>query len=123
MGILSESIVSLVLVAAAVILLVKLLLKPMKWIFKLLLNTGLGFVLLFIVNFVGSWVNISIAMTWLNALIVGGVLTWVYTGSGQAVSYWLIAGQLFLEELAVCYVLGLPLLLFFQKHRDRFFPE
>ncbi len=71
MGIVSESIVSLVLVAAAVILLIRLLLKPMKWIFKLLLNTALGFVLLFIVNFVGSWVNISIAMTWLNALIVG----------------------------------------------------
>lgn len=71
MGIVSESIVSLVLVAVAVIVLIKLLSQPIKWIFKLLLNAGLGFVLLFIVNFVGSWVNISIAMTWLNALIVG----------------------------------------------------
>lgn len=71
MGIVSESIVSLVLVAVAVIVLIKLLSQPMKWIFKLLLNAGFGFVLLFIVNFVGSWVNISIAMTWLNALIVG----------------------------------------------------
>lgn len=71
MDLFGGSAVSLVLVAVAVLLMIKLFLKPMKWILKLLLNTGLGFVLLLIVNFVGSWVNISLGINWLNALVVG----------------------------------------------------
>ena len=71
MGFLGESVVSLVLVAAAVLLMIKLFTKSIKWIFKLLLNTALGYVLLFVVNFLGSWVNISITVNWFSALIVG----------------------------------------------------
>jgi len=71
MGFLGESVVSLVLVAAAVLLMIKLFTKSIKWIFKLLLNTVLGYVLLFVVNFLGSWVNISIAVNWFSALVVG----------------------------------------------------
>ena len=71
MGFLGESIVSLILVAAAVLLGIRLFTKSIKWIFKLLLNTVLGYVLLFVVNFVGSWVGISITVNWFTALVVG----------------------------------------------------
>ena len=71
MGFLGESIVSLILVAAAVLLGIRLFTKSIKWIFKLLLNTALGYVLLFVVNFVGSWVGISITVNWFTALVVG----------------------------------------------------
>lgn len=53
------------------ILLVKLFRKPMKLVFKFLLNTILGFVALILINFVGSFIGISIGVNWLNAAIVG----------------------------------------------------
>ncbi len=66
-----DIVVSLVFAALAVFLLVKLLAKPLKWIVKLLLNALGGFILLLVVNFVGSWVGISLGLTWINALVAG----------------------------------------------------
>ena len=40
-------------------------------IFKLLLNAGLGFVALWIVNFFGDFVGLSIEMSFLHCVIVG----------------------------------------------------
>ncbi len=68
---LGEGIVTILLVVLGVWAVFKLFGKSMKLIFKLLLNTGLGYVLLFIINFVGSWVNISIAVNWVTALVTG----------------------------------------------------
>ncbi len=59
------------LVIAAVILMVRLLFKPIKWAFKLLINAAIGFVLLFVVNFLGAFIGIEIAITWITALIAG----------------------------------------------------
>ena len=53
------------------ILLIKLFKKPMKLVFKFLLNTILGFVALILINFFGSFIGISIGVNWLNAAIVG----------------------------------------------------
>ena len=66
-----DRIVSIVFIALAVFLLVRLLLKPLKWILKLLLNTLGGFLLLIAVNFVGSWVGLSLGLNWINALVAG----------------------------------------------------
>ena len=52
-------------------LLLKLLKKPIKWAFKLLLHVLFGFGFLFIFNFVGAWVDLSLPITWLNAAISG----------------------------------------------------
>ena len=41
-------------IVLAVILVLRLLAKPMKFIFKLLINTALGFVLLWLLNFFGG---------------------------------------------------------------------
>ena len=52
---------------------IKLLKNPIKLAFKLLLHAVGGFVMLFLVNFFGSYLGISLEMSWLNA-IVSGVL-------------------------------------------------
>ena len=69
-----ETLSAILMLAAAVIgvvLLIKVLSAPIRWIFKLLLNAGLGFVALWIVNFFGDFVGLSIDMSFLNCLIVG----------------------------------------------------
>jgi len=52
-------------------LIIKLFSKPIKWVFKLLLNTLLGFVLLLLFNYVGQFIGLSINVGWLSALITG----------------------------------------------------
>lgn len=52
-------------------LIIKLFSKPIKWIFKLLLNTLLGFVLLFVFNYLGQFVGLSVTVGWLSALVTG----------------------------------------------------
>ena len=52
-------------------LLFKLLKRPIKWAFKLLLHVVSGFIFLGIFNFVGARVGLSIAVNWVSALISG----------------------------------------------------
>ncbi len=52
-------------------LLLKILKGPMKLAFKLLIHAVFGFVFLFIFNFFGAWVDLSIPVTWLNAIVTG----------------------------------------------------
>ena len=66
---------SLIIMIAAIVLAVivglKLLSKPIRFIIKLIINTVLGFVLLWLVNFFGGSFGIELELTLLNALIVG----------------------------------------------------
>ena len=52
-------------------LVIKIFTKPMKLIFKLVLNTGIGFLALYLVNLFGGGLGISLGMNWVNALTVG----------------------------------------------------
>ena len=52
-------------------LLFKLLKRPIKWAFKLLLHAVFGFIFLFIFNIFGSLVGISLGLNWLNAIVTG----------------------------------------------------
>ncbi len=65
----------LILVIAAVVLgvivLLKLLSKPIRFVLKLLINTVLGFVLLWLINFFGGEIGIELSLTLVNALVVG----------------------------------------------------
>ena len=62
----------IVIVVAILVLIVLIILrKPMRLIFKLVLNTVIGFLALFVLNWLGSYIGISVAVNWLNALIVG----------------------------------------------------
>lgn len=66
------AIILLLAVAGGLIgLLVKLLKKPIKWAFKLLLHAAFGYVFLFLFNFVGAWVGLSLEITWVSAIVSG----------------------------------------------------
>ena len=58
-------------IVLAVIVVLKLLAKPIKFIFKLLINTVLGFILLWLINFFGGGLGIALEMSLFNAVIVG----------------------------------------------------
>jgi len=52
-------------------LLLKLLKKPIKWAFKLLLNALSGYLFLIIFNFFGGIVGLHLPITWLTAVVTG----------------------------------------------------
>ena len=69
-----ETLSSILMIAATVvfiILLIKILSAPIRWIFKLGLNALLGFVVLFIFNFFGEYIGISIPINLISSLITG----------------------------------------------------
>ncbi len=64
----------LLMIAAGIFLfwlLIKLFLKPIRWVFKLLINTAVGFVVLWVLNFFGDFFGVTLGLNWINALIVG----------------------------------------------------
>ena len=67
----TNSIVFDVLAVAAAIFVLWLLLKIFRGPLKLLFNTGLGFVTLFLLNFFGDFVGITLGFNWVNALVIG----------------------------------------------------
>ena len=71
MGVLLILAIPLVAAIGLIVLLLKLLRKPIKWAFKLLLHALFGFVFLFIFNFFGSIVGITLGLNWLNAIVTG----------------------------------------------------
>lgn len=58
-------------IVLAVIIVLRLLAKPIRFIFKMLINTVLGFILLWLINFFGGGIGISLDLSLLNALVVG----------------------------------------------------
>ncbi len=61
----------IIVVAILALILLIILRKPMKIIFKLLLNTVIGFLALFAINYLGAFIGITVGINWLNAVIVG----------------------------------------------------
>ena len=66
-----EKIVLYVAIGIAVQIVMRIFTLPVKWIFKLLLNTVLGFAGLFLVNWLGSYIGISLGINVVNAVVVG----------------------------------------------------
>ena len=58
-------------IVLAVIVVLRILAKPIRFFFKLLINTVLGFVLLWLINFFGGGIGIALELSLMNALIVG----------------------------------------------------
>ena len=54
-----------------VIVLVRIISAPIKLIFKLLINTAIGFGILFLINLIGQNFGFQLEMNLLHALIVG----------------------------------------------------
>ena len=59
------------LIVNIVFLFIKILLTPMKLIFKLLLNTGCGFICLFLLNLLSGITGIVFELNFITAAIVG----------------------------------------------------
>ena len=58
-------------IAVSLYVLFKILAAPVKWIFKMLINALVGFVLLFLANFVGGFFNFEIPVNLLTCVISG----------------------------------------------------
>lgn len=61
----------IIIIAILAMLVFIILKKPIKIVFKLIINTVVGFFALFLINFLGSFIGVSIAVNWINAVIVG----------------------------------------------------
>ena len=64
----------LLMVVAAVLLLElfwRIIRLPIKWLAKGALHAAVGFVALFVLNFLGSWIGVELEMNVTNALITG----------------------------------------------------
>ncbi len=61
-------------IAAAVLLLlvfIRIIRLPLKWAFKAALHAAVGFVALFVLNFIGSWIDVELEINLFNALVTG----------------------------------------------------
>ena len=64
----------LLMVIAAVALMslfLRIIRLPLKWLFKAALHAAVGFVALFVFNFIGSWIGVELELNVVSALITG----------------------------------------------------
>ena len=54
-----------------IVLIIKIFGTPLRWLLKLALNTATGFVALFLLNFFGGFIGLSLGINWFNAIVVG----------------------------------------------------
>ena len=66
-----QEIIALAVPVLFIFLFIKVLMTPMKLIFKLLLNTGCGFVCLFLLNLLSGFTGIVFELNFIPAAIVG----------------------------------------------------
>lgn len=52
-------------------LVIKIFATPIKWALKLLINALTGFVMLFIFNFLGGFIGLSLSVGWVSAIVAG----------------------------------------------------
>ena len=61
----------IIIIAILVLVVFTILRKPMKIVFKLILNTVIGFFALLAINYLGAFIGVTVAVNWINAVIVG----------------------------------------------------
>lgn len=66
-----QEIIALAVPILFIFLFIKILMTPMKLIFKLLLNTGCGFVCLFLLNLLSGFTGILFEINFITAALVG----------------------------------------------------
>ena len=71
MNIFSPDTLPVAAVVAGVVLLIVIFTRPTKKIVKFVLNAVFGFVLLFLVNYFGRAIGVSLEMTLVNCLVAG----------------------------------------------------
>lgn len=66
-----HSILTIIIAVFLIWLVIKIFATPVKWALKLLLNALIGFVMLFIFNFLGGFIGLSLSVGWLSAIVAG----------------------------------------------------
>ncbi|MCL2843722.1 MAG: pro-sigmaK processing inhibitor BofA family protein [Oscillospiraceae bacterium] len=66
-----QSIGTIVIVGIVLLLSVTIFRRPIRLLLRLVMNTIGGFIMLFVVNFLGQFIGISLTIGWFNAVIVG----------------------------------------------------
>lgn len=66
-----DGIFKLAIIAAAAILCLAVFKRPIRLVLKIVLNTALGFLALFILNFFGGFIGVELGVNWFNAAVVG----------------------------------------------------
>ncbi|MBQ3879608.1 MAG: pro-sigmaK processing inhibitor BofA family protein [Oscillospiraceae bacterium] len=66
-----EKIILGILIVLAVMLVFKLFSLPIRLVFRILINTAAGFVLLLLFNYIGMYLGLSIGINIINALLIG----------------------------------------------------
>jgi len=67
----AQSIGTLVIVAVLIFICVIIIKKPIGCLLRLVANTVCGFLALFVINFLGGYIGISIGVNWINAVVIG----------------------------------------------------
>lgn len=68
---LNQKIIAALLVGFLIIALIRVFRTPLRVALKLLLNTLLGFLALWVVNLTAAWTGIALGLNLLNALVIG----------------------------------------------------
>ena len=63
--------ITILIAALLLILVIRLFKKPIRFMFKLLFNTILGYIALILINHFGMYIGLSLPITLLSAVIVG----------------------------------------------------
>ena len=66
-----ETILFILVALVGLVVILKLLSAPIRWAGKLFINGLVGFVVLFLLNFVGTPFGITLGINWFNAIVVG----------------------------------------------------
>ena len=69
-----ELLSSIVIIVAGIllmVLLIRILSVPLRWLFKVLINAAIGYVALMIFNFFGGFIGLQIAINWITILVTG----------------------------------------------------
>lgn len=66
-----HSILTIIIAVFLIWLVIKIFATPVKWALKLLINALIGFVMLFIFNFLGGFIGLSLSVGWLSAIVAG----------------------------------------------------
>ena len=66
-----QSIGIMVVAGLLILLSVTIFRKPIRFLLRLVVNTIGGFLVLFVLNFLGQFIGVSLGINWMNAIIVG----------------------------------------------------
>ena len=65
-----DNVMSFIIVAVLAIIAIFILTKPLRFVIKMAINTVVGFISLMAVNYAGAYIGVTVAINWVNGIIV-----------------------------------------------------